>query len=143
MTEDEEYDGGAVSDMTFGFRSPEWMLKALLFYVPEYNKWNGISKAIDYLAYNDEPDIAIAFDVLAQFAVNGSYTPTYEHSEEEHEGPHHLDPTTWHKQVTEPVNPLSPEEQEDILEKFRATLGIVPETDAGAKEKGPDLCDND
>lgn len=127
MNEEDEYDGGAVSDLTYGFHSPIWMLKALMYYVPPHQAWNGISRAIDYLALNPDPEIGTAFDVMAQFAVNGDYTPTYEHDDSEHEGEHPLDPTAWREQVNA-VNPLSAEEQEDLIEKFRATLGIVPET---------------
>lgn len=135
MNED-EYDGEAVSDLTYGFHSPIWMLKALMYHVPPAQAWNGISRAIDYLALNPDPEIGTAFDVMAQFAVNGDYTPTYEHDDAEHDGPHPLDPTTWRDQVNT-VNPLSTEEQEDILEKFRATLGFVPEADP-KEEDGDD-----
>lgn len=125
MTEDEEYDGDAVSDLTFGYWSNAWLLKALIYYAPASQVWNGVCRMIDYLTLDDDPEIGTALDVLAQVAANGSYTPTYEHGEGEHEGVHPMNPVGQGRNQGR----MSFEEQEALLDEFRATLGLVPEQD--------------
>lgn len=125
-----------VSDFDLGFHSNHWLLKALVANADPGMLRYGVSSMINYWVYNESPDIETAFDVLAQITANGVYYPTYEHFCEEgdsHANPD-LDPTRQGGEERETVNPLSPEEQDDIVAQFRATLGIVPETNPEEEE---------
>lgn len=116
MTDD---DNEPVSDYDIGVFSPHWLLRALLYYVPRENLWNAVSFAINYMAYNDDPDVGIVMDILAQVAVNGQYRATYPHDCSEHEGDHTgFDPTQ-----TPPTPPLTEEEIQAQVDEFLNKLG--------------------
>lgn len=113
------------SDYDLGFHSPHWMLRALLYYAPRERLWAAISSAINYLVYNEDPRTEVMFDILAQVAANGVYTPVREHDCSEHEGGHPspLDPTSPREKTGTTV---SEDEIDRQVAEFRAQLDGMP-----------------
>lgn len=131
MSDDDEQQ--PISDYDFGVYSPHWMLRALLWYVPRTSLYAAVSQAINYMAYNDDPDAGTVMDILAQMAVNGEYIPTEPHNCEEHgEGAHSamMDPTRMPRvrpvPETQPIA-LSEEEIQAEVDKFLNELGLNSE----------------
>lgn len=125
-----------MSDYVFGANSISWLRKAALFNVPQQMLWFGITRMLDFLDHNEDPDYDTALEVLMQFALNGKYVPTREHSCEEHEDyPNaysYLDPTLPRDAAAPPVptvDPLPTEEQERIIREFNEMMGHVPEAE--------------
>lgn len=125
-----------MSDHIFGSNSYSWLRKAALFNVSQQMLWFGITRMLDYMDFAEDPDYDTAVEVLMQFALNGKYVPTREHSCEEHEDyPNaysYLDPTRERDAASPPVptvDPLPTEEQERIIQEFNEMMGHVPETE--------------
>ena len=131
MNDDDEQH--PISDYDFGVFSPHWMLRALLWHVPRTSLYVAVSQAINYMAYNDDPEVGTVMDILAQMAVNGKYIPTEPHDCADHgEGAHSvmMDPTR--KPRVGPVSEaqpieLSEEEIQAEVDKFLNELGLNPE----------------
>lgn len=127
-----------ISDHVFGAHSNQWLRKAALYNVSQSMLWYGITRMLDYLDHNEDPDYDTAIEVLMQYSLNGKFVPVREHSCDEHQDfPNaysYLDPTLEREAPHETVNPLSTEEQARLIDEFNATLGLVPE----AKEEEND-----
>lgn len=125
-----------MSDYVFGANSISWLRKAALFNVPQQMLWFGITRMLDFMDHNEDPDYDTALEVLMQFALNGKYVPTREHDCAEHEDyPNaysYLDPTLPRDAAAPPVptvDPLPTEEQERIIREFNEMMGHVPEAE--------------
>lgn len=114
----------SISDYDLGFNSPHWMLKAIVANSDENLLRYAIMDTINYFVYNPEPQIEVAFDVLAQTAVRGYWSATVEHPcdvDEDHFNPS-LDPT---QRNYDPEKVLGEDEIDQAVADFRARLDSV------------------
>ena len=111
-------DENEPSDYEIGAESPSWLIKAALRGVKPEMLWLGVCQMVNYLYFNEEPEVHTALDLLVQVSVNGSYVPTREHDCAEHtEGNHYMDPTSQFRTEDAPApNPEPPAvmSEEDI-----------------------------
>lgn len=101
----ENYDP---EDLEGGLFDPAFMLTYALYHVTTANPnnaWMGMKRMIEYLTDAEEPDSAVALDILARYALVGW---------------HPLDPAN----NDEDERVLTEEEQEEIIRDFRRDLGM-------------------
>lgn len=109
MDEEDDYTENA----GYGLFSPGWMLEQSLMGVSHPMLFNGVMALVDYLTAEEQPEVAVALDVLAQTALVGCY-------HDPHSG--------------EISARLTEEEQDDLIQRFNRVLGGVPTTEDDEKE---------
>lgn len=145
----------------YGFGSPAWLTKSLVYYVPMAQVRLALAKVIDYVYYKsrqvvlDEEgeefypglDAEDVLDVIAQYLVTGSYTETVYHADGD-EGTRQVDwrnplLSTWlaSSGVGHDHTGLTDEQKEDEITKFKEFLDSMKTAtkdvlDSDAKEEG-------
>ena len=128
---DNDNEDGSISDYNWGFGSQHFMLQALVASADAALLRRGVVEMINYLVHSEDPDLFVAFDILAQFTATGKWIRTVEVGEPPEDEARNLDPSTRpaDAKVTVQAAALAPDDIEDLVRRFAEQLNEMPDAE--------------